>query len=167
MPPPTMTTRACVFMSALLGQRLHVSEHTKVDARDDDVGECLPVDLRGHLDLVPRAAFEARAIAGKPRQTELAASRAEVAVEVRSMYPAIRAPLGHRRRLTGHVEREAPRLFPAGDRLDERPGRELTVADRADTSALDPSPTRKRHAEPEDPRRRRGELAEAHDVRPH
>src|SRR5262249_12284497 len=104
MPPPTMTTRACVFTSAPLGQRLHVSEHAKVDARDDGVCERLPVDLRRHLELVPCAAFEARAIAREPRQTELAASRAEVAVEVRRVNPAIRAPLGHRPGLRDDVE---------------------------------------------------------------
>jgi hypothetical protein len=43
----------------------------------------------------------------------------------------------HRRGLAGDVEGEAVRRLPGGDRLDERAGRELAVADGADALAED------------------------------
>jgi len=47
------------------------------------------------------------------------------------------AELAQRRRLVGDVERQPARLVPGRDRLDERPGGEVAVADGADAAAVD------------------------------
>ena len=75
-------------------------------------------------------------------EPELAVRRSEEAVQVRREDAGIGTPLVQRRRLRDDVEGQPPRRVPHGNGLDERAGRELAVADRADAAALEARPQR-------------------------
>jgi hypothetical protein len=121
----------------VLAQVLDVVEHAGVNTVEQRLAVDDPVELRIDRERVVRRALEPRSSAGERNEAKLAALRHHVALEVGRLHALVGAPLGHRRRLRRDVEREATRLVPHGDGLDEGPGRELAVADGADARALD------------------------------
>src|SRR5262249_38774045 len=141
-------------------------EDAAMDAVDERVGPKIPVELREETVTVPRAALEAGAACCKRDAAELAALSPGPADEMGSIHVLIRAPLLERRRLRTNVEAEPSWWVPDRDRFDERSGRELAGADRADAGAADPRAQGIGDAEPEDEFARRRQFRDADDVRP-
>src|SRR5258708_36902302 len=79
-----------------LRQMLDVLEHGEVDGVDHRVRPHLPVRVRCHIELVPRASLEPRPTARQWYQAKLSGNGAKGSVEVRGMNVAIRAPFAHR-----------------------------------------------------------------------
>src|SRR5262245_63087839 len=108
--PPTTTS--CSSVSFLLGQRLNVAQHSRVNRRYNGTRGHGPIDLRKHVDNVGGPALEPRPPARQRRQSELAVRGPEVAVEVWRMNVLIWTQLVHRRRLRGDIEREQLVFIP-------------------------------------------------------
>src|SRR5437868_10924496 len=82
------------------------------------------------------------------------------------MYVRIRAELEHWRRLLRYVEGQPSRLFPSGNRLDERSGREFAKANGADSLTADLRSLRTGNAQAKIPGSRGWQLGKCDDVWP-
>src|SRR6266511_6192057 len=108
-----------------------------MDPMDQRVRPQLPVPARPHAIAVPRRPFEQSPSVGKLPQEELAADRAEKAVEMGRM-DAVGRELPHRGRLRRDVEAQQARCVPDGDRLHEIAGRKPAPPNRTDARSFDP-----------------------------
>src|SRR5690242_7827015 len=106
-----------------------------MDAMEQHLAVGHPVQLGIDRERVMRGALEACPPTRERHEPELAALRHHIALEVRGLHAAIRAPLGHRWRLGGDVEREPAWLVPDRDRLHEGSRRELAVSYGANARA--------------------------------
>jgi hypothetical protein len=95
-----------------LGEALDVLEHMLVDALNDGVGPEAPVVGGPEVVLVPRRAFEPRAVAAECDEAELAATGDEEVLEVWRVDRVERVPLAERRWAVRNPEAQEAGLVP-------------------------------------------------------
>src|SRR5712691_3388429 len=128
----------CTARAALrLGHGLDVIQDAQMDGAYRQVRPDRPVGDRKERQRVPGAPLERGAAAGVGAKNELAAPAGDRCVQVIGEDAGIGAELAERGRLIGDVERQPARLVPGRDRLDERPGGEVAVADRTDAATVE------------------------------
>ena len=140
-------------------------EDPPVDAADQKVGPCLPVEGWPHVVLVPSRAGQAGLPSLHPFQEKLASFALQVSIEMGRM-DVIGRQLLHWRGLGNDVEGKPVGCVPDRDRFHEGTGREVAVADGAHARTFDGGAGRAGDSELEDPVLRRGKIGKADHVDP-